>query len=106
VTFDTNTAVYDLYCIKKMDQDNNNNTGNGNGDENNETNARNVRAKLCANCFKALERRRLCSKCHTAAYCDQACQRSHWPKHKKLCEKSDDDDYEKLANNYNNQGKC
>ncbi|KAK0446554.1 uncharacterized protein EV420DRAFT_894181 [Desarmillaria tabescens] len=29
---------------------------------------------------------RLCSKCQTARYCSTACQRSHWPTHKPLCQ--------------------
>ncbi|KAG7439536.1 uncharacterized protein BT62DRAFT_700288 [Guyanagaster necrorhizus] len=29
---------------------------------------------------------RLCSKCQTTRYCSTACQRSHWPTHKPLCQ--------------------
>ena len=92
-----------------MDQ-HNSNTGNNDGDDNENnlsTASKKKRARLCANCFKELERLLRCSKCLTSAYCDRVCQQKHWPMHKNVCRKIEgDDDYEKLANNYNDQGKC
>ena len=38
----------------------------------------------CSNCRKKCEPKR-CGKCFTAVYCNKACLKGHWSKHKKLC---------------------
>ena len=42
--------------------------------------------QACVNCFKPANNR--CSKCITIYYCDQNCQKNHWPTHKEECKKS------------------
>jgi hypothetical protein len=47
-----------------------------------------AQAQHCYSCGKvAAEGKRLsrCSRCQVAQYCDAACQRAHWKKHKPLC---------------------
>ena len=41
--------------------------------------------KFCSYCRKAGTLRK-CTKCYTAEYCDRACQKKHWRKHKKVCQ--------------------
>ena len=42
-------------------------------------------APWCSRCFRKNEELKLCSRCFTASYCNTDCQKSHWPKHRKLC---------------------
>lgn len=45
--------------------------------------------QLCENCSRASsssEPLKQCSRCKSARYCSPACQRAHWPKHKKACQ--------------------
>ena len=37
----------------------------------------------CTTCYNKSENVKLCTHCRKAAYCDQFCQRMHWPIHKK-----------------------
>ncbi|XP_063437382.1 uncharacterized protein LOC134718660 isoform X1 [Mytilus trossulus] len=39
----------------------------------------------CSECTKKKLELKRCSRCKMAAYCNQACQKKHWPKHKKVC---------------------
>ena len=43
----------------------------------------------CRGCFQPMssEQLKLCSRCQMAAYCCKECQASHWPTHKKECQK-------------------
>jgi len=44
---------------------------------------------LCKGCYERFDRRqlRVCSMCKTKQYCSLACQKKHWPEHKKTCRK-------------------
>ena len=48
-------------------------------------------SRYCLNCLKELQHSLCCSRCLTARYCDQDCQRSHWPAHKNSCHDSNSD---------------
>ena len=40
----------------------------------------------CWSCRKPSEKKlKKCGKCHLAYYCDDTCQKKHWPEHKKTC---------------------
>ena len=39
----------------------------------------------CTRCKKLSATLKKCTKCSSVQYCDQACQRSDWPEHKKVC---------------------
>ena len=41
--------------------------------------------RICSNCDKAGEKFPACKKCRITHYCDGACQKQHWPEHKKKC---------------------
>ena len=43
----------------------------------------------CRGCLQPMssEQLKLCSRCQMAAYCCKECQASHWPTHKKECQK-------------------
>ena len=41
--------------------------------------------KFCATCASENKDARKCSKCLKILYCDQVCQKLHWPVHKKIC---------------------
>ncbi|KAJ7457842.1 hypothetical protein FB451DRAFT_1183161 [Mycena latifolia] len=53
-----------------------------------------LRAGTCASCKTIKWKREIktCRGCGTAVYCDEVCQRKHWPTHKKNCIRYDDDD--------------
>ncbi|KAJ7905922.1 hypothetical protein B0H13DRAFT_1881190 [Mycena leptocephala] len=53
-----------------------------------------LRAGTCASCKTVKWKREIktCRGCGTAVYCDEVCQRNHWPTHKKECIRYDDDD--------------
>lgn len=40
-------------------------------------------SKVCATCLSKQGDLKLCSHCKKVSYCDQFCQRMHWPLHKK-----------------------
>lgn len=42
---------------------------------------------FCAHCRSSAEQKQLlrCGRCHMSRYCDQTCQRAHWPIHKTIC---------------------
>ena len=48
-----------------------------------------LRRRICWGCGKEYDlsepRLWVCSGCEDARYCDEACQRAHWPKHKGPC---------------------
>ena len=48
-----------------------------------------IRRRICWGCGKEYDlsepRLWVCSGCEDARYCDEACQRAHWPKHKGPC---------------------
>lgn len=44
--------------------------------------------RACATCGKAPAVPAVCSACKNAVYCDAACQRSDWPRHKLMCAKT------------------
>ncbi|KAF9030350.1 hypothetical protein BDZ89DRAFT_1112247 [Hymenopellis radicata] len=52
--------------------------------------ARNVQiaSDKCGNCGKRDAKMSKCSGCKVATYCDPACQKAHWPKHKAACKAS------------------
>jgi ankyrin repeat and MYND domain-containing protein 2 len=53
-------------------------------DENNQNNKDNDNQQLkCTTCGEKDENVKRCSHCKNVAYCDQFCQRIHWPIHKK-----------------------
>ena len=52
--------------------------------ESENVNQLNFSVLYCSNCRKKCEPKR-CGKCFTAAYCNKACLKGHWSKHKKLC---------------------
>lgn len=39
----------------------------------------------CESCGLVLIDVKRCGRCRCAAYCSQACQKQHWPQHKKEC---------------------
>jgi len=50
----------------------------------------NMKLLNCPSCdfrFNTFTRGMMCSKCKIVKYCNQVCQRKHWPKHKLMCEK-------------------
>ena len=44
------------------------------------------RSHQCSGCWKFGSQLRRCSKCQSVRYCSVQCQKSHWPKHKVLCD--------------------
>jgi SAM-dependent methyltransferase len=40
----------------------------------------------CGNCGSAEKKLQICARCHFMQYCGTACQKSHWPKHKHVCQ--------------------
>jgi hypothetical protein len=42
-------------------------------------------ANCCAECGKGGTSLKTCKSCMSVKYCDAACQRNHWPTHKKDC---------------------
>lgn len=42
-----------------------------------------TREKWCSTCYEEREDLKRCTHCRKVAYCDQFCQRLHWPIHKK-----------------------
>ena len=45
--------------------------------------------KVCATCLDKRDDVKKCTICKKVAYCDQFCQRMHWPVHKKECKKDE-----------------
>ena len=41
--------------------------------------------RQCSGCGKVLSEMKLCSRCRAVWYCSHACQRAHWPAHKRAC---------------------
>jgi len=46
---------------------------------------RDLKPEQCGSCAKAPAKLFACSSCHAVKYCDAACQRAHWRRHKKEC---------------------
>lgn len=46
-----------------------------------------VKDKFCSVCEKRCQLQK-CTKCKVVLYCSRSCQKSDWPKHKKLCNPS------------------
>lgn len=44
-----------------------------------------VRPQNCCNCHNYPPAPKICSRCRMATYCDQVCQKIHWPQHKHNC---------------------
>ena len=44
-----------------------------------------VEVGACAACSASRTKLMKCSRCNRVKYCDDACQRAHWPIHKKTC---------------------
>lgn len=45
-----------------------------------------TRVRVCWHCLDFAKKNLLrCSRCGTAHYCDAACQRADWPRHKRTC---------------------
>ncbi|KAH9924940.1 hypothetical protein B0H21DRAFT_826677 [Amylocystis lapponica] len=42
--------------------------------------------KKCDECGATDAALKICAKCHSARYCSTACQRAHWPAHKRTCQ--------------------
>jgi len=42
--------------------------------------------RSCTACGANLKQAQRCSRCKKVFYCDSACQRKHWPKHKATCQ--------------------
>ena len=45
----------------------------------------NVPPKQCASCGFSKAKMDTCSKCHVASYCNEACQKTDWPRHRDAC---------------------
>ena len=43
------------------------------------------RGELCGGCAAHSTALKACSRCHKVKYCNQHCQRLHWPDHKRWC---------------------
>ena len=42
--------------------------------------------KICAQCLQPLlQKRKKCSQCLSVYYCNQSCQKEHWPQHQLVC---------------------
>lgn len=39
----------------------------------------------CSQCNKPVEKPRACSRCRMTSYCNETCQKEHWPAHKEGC---------------------
>ena len=43
--------------------------------------------RVCAWCSNRSGHLALCQRCRCVRYCDDVCQKAHWPQHKKTCNK-------------------
>ena len=45
----------------------------------------------CDSCGQSSMKTKRCSGCKTTRYCDAACQKSHWPVHRRMCRQIQDE---------------
>ena len=68
-----------------------------------------IRRRICSGCGKQYDlsepRLWVCGECGEARYCDEACQRAHWPEHRGRCLKTFLEQAKKRRSHWDPHGK-